>query len=196
MNQYYKCLATACLAIYSFAANAQCDTVSNFTFNNITSSKAVVSWNSVANIIDYEYGIRTDNTPPMKGAITTNTSISLQGLSPDVTIYVCVRSRCNTGTSAWTCSNFKTLPAGTGINNVSQTETGIYPNPVTDVLNFNFADKGVHHITIVNSIGAVVKTHILQSGETTLNLNNLQSGLYFVKTASTNNTETFKIEKR
>lgn len=196
MNQYHKLLAAACLAVSSFAAKAQCDTVSNFTFNNITSSKAVVSWSPAANIIDYEYGIRTDNLLPVAGTITTNTSISLQGLSPDVTIYVCVRSRCNTGTSAWTCSNFKTAPAGTGINSISETKTSVYPNPVTDILNFSFAGDKTHHVTIINSIGAVVGNFTLPAGTTTLNLSQLNPGLYFVKSASENEAQTFKIEKR
>jgi|GEM_PF-3126811 len=196
MNQYYKLLAAACFAVTSFAAKAQCDTVSNFTFNNVTSSKALVNWDPVSNAIDYEYAVRTDNNIPPKGTITTQTSIQIMGLSPDVTIYVCVRARCNAGLSAWTCSNFKTLRASTGINTISQSEAGVYPNPVTDILYFNFADKGAHQITIVNSIGVVISKHVLQSNETSLNLSNLQSGLYFVKTASENNTQTFKIEKR
>lgn len=196
MNQYYKLMTTACLVVTFFAAKAQCDTVSNYTFNNVTSSKALVTWNLVGNAIDYEYAVRTDNNIPVQGTITTQTSIQIMGLPADVTIYVCVRARCNAGLSAWTCSNFKTLPGSTAINTVSQSETGVYPNPVTDVLHFNFADKGAHHITIVNSIGTVVSTHILQSGETSLNLSNLQGGLYFVKTASENNTQIFKIDKR
>lgn len=196
MNQYHKLLAAACLAVSSFAAKAQCDTVSNFTFNNITSSKATVSWDPVSNAVDYEYGIRTDTLFPVKGAVTTKTSILLQGLSPDVTIYVCVRTMCNTGVSQWTCHSFKTLPSTTGISNVSQSEAGVYPNPVTDILNFSFAGDKTHHVTIINSIGAVVGNFTLPAGTTTLNLSQLNPGLYFVKSASENEAQTFKIEKR
>ncbi len=196
MNQYYKLLVAACFAVTSFAAKAQCDTISNFMFNNITSAKAVVTWDPAANIIQYEYGIRTDNLLPIAGTYTSKTNVSLQGLSPDQTIYVCVRTHCNTGLSQWTCHSFKTLPASTGISNASVSDASVYPNPVKDILNFNFTDNGTHQVTIVNSIGVVVSKHILQSGETSLNLSNLQEGLYFVKTASENNIQTFKIDKR
>lgn len=196
MNQYYKLLAAACLAVSSFAAKAQCDTVNTVSAVGIGSSSYVVSWPAVTNAIDYEYAIRVDNQIPAKGTITTHTSVQALGLQPDIVVYICIRTRCNTGLSQWTCQNFKTAPAGTGINSISETKTSVYPNPVTDILNFSFADDKTHHVTIINSIGAVVGNFTLPAGTTTLNLSQLNPGLYFVKSASENEAQTFKIEKR
>lgn len=196
MNQYHKLLAAACLAVSSFAAKAQCDTVNTVSAVGIGSSSYVVSWPAVTNAIDYEYAIRVDNQIPAKGTITTHTSVQALGLQPDIVVYICIRTRCNTGLSQWTCQNFKTAPAGTGINSISETKTSVYPNPVTDILNFSFAGDKTHHVTIINSIGAVVGNFTLPAGTTTLNLSQLNPGLYFVKSASENEAQTFKIEKR
>lgn len=196
MNQFYKYLATACLAIFSYAANAQCDTVNTVSAVGIGSTSYVLSWPAVANAIDYEYAIRVDNQIPLKGTITTQTSVQALGLQPDIVVYICIRTRCNTGLSQWTCQNFKTAPASTGINSISETKTSVYPNPVNDILNFNFAVNKTHDVTIINSIGAVVGNYTLPAGTTTLNLSQLNTGLYFVKLASENEAQTFKIEKR
>lgn len=197
MNQYYKLFVAACFAVIPFVAKAQCDTVS-VNFANITSTGAIGTWTTVANAQSYSYAVllATSPTPPAGGTITTQHTIHIQGMAPDREYKICVQTNCASGTSAWTCGSFKTLPGSTGINTVSQSEAGVYPNPVTDILHFNFADKGTHHISIVNTIGATISTHILQSGETSINLSNLQSGLYFVKSAAENNIQTFKIDKR
>jgi hypothetical protein len=196
MNQFYKYLATACLAISSFVANAQCDTVNTVNAVGISATSYVLSWPAVANAIDYEYAIRVDNQIPLKGTITTQTSVQALGLQPDVVVYICIRTRCNTGLSQWTCQNFKTAPVGTGINSISETKTTIYPNPVTDILNFSFVNSQSHNITIVSSIGTVVGNYTLPAGTSSLNINHLSTGLYFVKIASENEAQTFKIDKR
>ncbi|MFN4248812.1 MAG: T9SS type A sorting domain-containing protein [Flavipsychrobacter sp.] len=196
MNQYYKLLAATCLVISSFAAKAQCDTVNTVSAVGIGSTSYVISWPAVANAVDYEYAIRIDNQIPAKGTITAHTSVQALGLQPDIVVYICIRTRCSTGLSQWTCQNFKTAPIGTSINSISETKTSVYPNPVTDILNFNFAVNKTHDVTIINSIGAVVGNFTLPAGTTTLNLSQLNPGLYFVKLASENEAQTFKIEKR
>ena len=196
MNQYYKLLAATCLIISSFAAKAQCDTVNTVSAVGIGSTSYVISWPAVANAIDYEYAIRVDNQIPAKGTITTHTSVQALGLQPDIVGFICIRTRCSTGLSQWTCQNFKTAPIGTSINSISEAKTTVYPNPVTDILNFSLADNKSHNITIVNSIGTIVGNYTLPAGTSSLNINHLNAGLYFVKFASENEAQTFKIEKR
>ncbi len=196
MNQYYKLFAIAYLAISSFVANAQCDTISSISTVSNGASSMVISWPLVANGVDYEYAVSLDNSIPISGIVTSQTSVQIMGIPADRIVYICIRTRCASGLSGWKCSNFKTAPIGTNINNVSANKTTIYPNPVTDVLNFNFANNNAHNISIVNSIGAVVGDYTLPAGTASLNLSHLSSGLYFVKIASEKQAETLKIDKR
>lgn len=196
MNQYYKLLAATCLVVSSFTANAQCDTVSAINSVSIGATNILISWPQVSNGVDYEYAVRLDNSIPIAGTVTSQTSAQIMGVPADKIVYICIRTRCGSSVSEWKCSNFKTAPIGTSINSISEAKTTVYPNPVKDILNFNFAVNKTHDVTIINSIGAVVGNFTLPIGTTTLNLSQLNPGLYFVKLASENEAQTFKIEKR
>lgn len=196
MNQYYKLLAATCLVVSSFTANAQCDTVSAINSVSIGPTNILISWPQVSNGVDYEYAVRLDNSIPIAGTITSQTSAQIMGIPADKIVYICIRTRCGSSVSEWKCSNFKTAPIGTSINSISEAKTTVYPNPVKDILNFSLADNKSHNITIVNSIGTIVGNYTLPAGTSSLNINHLNAGLYFVKFASENEAQTFKIEKR
>ena len=67
---------------------------------------------------------------------------------------------------------------------------GVYPNPVSDVLYFNFAGNQEMSIQIFSATGQLVKSEILQSDEP-IDVSALQEGLYIIKI----NDKTFKFSK-
>lgn len=79
------------------------------------------------------------------------------------------------------------VSGGVGIEEVVAEQARIYPNPATDVLNV----EGNGNIEVSNILGQVVMTANVE-GHTTLNVANLNNGVYFVRV----NGQSMKFVKR
>lgn len=71
---------------------------------------------------------------------------------------------------------------GLGISEAGQILVNIYPNPVNDVLNLE--SKAATEIQLMNLLGNVIETHILQQGINSIDATNLTSGIYFIRTGN------------
>ncbi|MCF8366020.1 MAG: carboxypeptidase regulatory-like domain-containing protein [Bacteroidales bacterium] len=81
-------------------------------------------------------------------------------------------------------SAVKSITLGTtGIGNITANEVEVYPNPASDVVVINIKDEQFNtaEVTIIDTKGNVVLETLVQDSETTLNISNLESGIYFVK---------------
>lgn len=65
-----------------------------------------------------------------------------------------------------------------GVNSASIIDFNVYPNPAKDVISVEIPGK--FEVTVLNSVGQLVLSTIID-GNGTLKLNNLSSGVYFVK---------------
>lgn len=79
----------------------------------------------------------------------------------------------------------------TDIETVIEKNVEVYPNPANDVLNIQLGDNQ-SDVVVFNSIGQVVRRYDNVSGDMQINIADLKSGLYFVKT----NDSITKIVKR
>lgn len=83
-------------------------TVSSFTANT-----AVVGWSAPSTLPSngYEWAVTTSVTPPASGTPTTELTVNANGLTPNTTHYLHVRSNCGAnGYSAWVTSASFTTP--------------------------------------------------------------------------------------
>jgi len=71
----------------------------------------------------------------------------------------------------------------TGIGNAAAGEVEMYPNPATDqvVISINTEDFSSALVTIIDTKGNVVMESRMEQAQATLNISNLESGIYFVK---------------
>ncbi len=79
----------------------------------------------------------------------------------------------------------------TSVESVVESNVAVYPNPMNDVLNIDLGDSQ-SDVVIFNSLGQVVRRYDNMSGEMQINVEDLKSGMYFVKIG----TETTKVIKR
>ena len=84
----------------------------------------------------------------------------------------------------------------TAISKINQNDLRVYPNPVGDILYFELKDKNraVKRIVIYNYLGQKVRT-IKDIVSNQLNMQDLKSGLYFIKITTKNAETTIKIIK-
>lgn len=79
----------------------------------------------------------------------------------------------------------------TSIKTRKSTNFSVYPNPVTDYLTIQSDRKGAVHI--FNSMGTLVKSIDKNSSTERIRISDLSSGVYFIKIASVNGSETQKV---
>ncbi len=80
-----------------------------------------------------------------------------------------------------------------GIESVSTKQINVFPNPVTDVLKINIDRHNFEtvYLQIFDSKGAIVYTAVLPEAHNSVDVNNLEEGVYFYRIFNNN-----KIDKR
>ncbi len=81
-----------------------------------------------------------------------------------------------------------------GYREMANENVRVWPNPTTDFLNINIKNYSDHHYELSDSNGKPIDQGQVQLN-TKLDIKNLQPGIYFLKTHSTNQTSTTKIVK-
>jgi hypothetical protein len=79
---------------------------------------------------------------------------------------------------------FNIIPSTTGINEFNESAIKLYPNPVNDFININTTDNNfqIQYATIFNLNGEILKSNLVENNYSTrINIDNLQSGIYFLK---------------
>jgi len=100
------------------------------------------------------------------------------------------RSGVETAYSDTLCATFATQSAG--VNEITENETIIYPNPAKDILivdNVNNAD-----IYIYNTLGQMVKKITNVVGSKEINVSDLNNGMYIVRIQKGESVQTKKIQ--
>ncbi len=76
----------------------------------------------------------------------------------------------------------------------NETQVKIYPNPARNDLNIQAIDT-INEITLTDCNGRIILTELPNNTNTTLNVNYLQTGIYFLKIATENGSSVAKIVK-
>lgn len=170
------------------------------TVDQVTSTTARVSWDFIPTAIGYEYAVSTTMDPPQKGTYTTSNVVVLQGLTPKVTHYVHVRSRCTpTPLSDWSRAAFKNLGYLT-INQLSGKAFSMdaFPNPMQDkmTVQLNGEMSSNARLTVIDLTGKIVYNAPVKESTITINASNLPSGIYIVKYNDDTHNEIMRVTKK
>jgi hypothetical protein len=95
-----------------------------------------------------------------------------------------------TSTSSYTVS----VEIDDAINDNKPLEGSIYPNPTNGILHINVTTTETYNYEICNLCGVVINSGVA-NGETTININNLKAGMYFIKLNSYNKVLMQTIQK-
>jgi len=187
--------------------NAPCIATANFSMAKDTTVLPSIVWNAFptypANVssVVWNWGDNTSST----GLYPSHT-YSATGF-----YNICLTVSVSCGSSTTTCINqniFKSSnnmqmatvnvlsasPTGLAKNNVLADAIRIYPNPVKDVLTIE-SDAADLNISIIDIYGKTVYSGTRSSADSKLDVQNLNSGIYFVKLSGTNFSKTVKIVK-
>ena len=82
-----------------------------------------------------------------------------------------------------------------GSHNFNRPKVSFYPNPVQDILNIN-ADETIDSVEVYTVTGQLISNISLANNKKEINVSGLASGIYLVKIAGNNFSETVKIVKQ
>lgn len=92
------------------------------------------------------------------------------------------------------CSTTKCIDIATDVNQISQFKFNMFPNPSNGLFTIQTDEAFLNtEVQIFNTIGELVATVTLNSGNTEVNLSHLNSGVYMVKLSANNQTINQKI---
>ena len=87
----------------------------------------------------------------------------------------------------------KDIISTVNVTEVKENNINIYPNPVKDVVRVSGAE--INSISVYNSVGVLVEKIEVSNNETEINMNDYNTGIYFVQVNSENGTTTRKVVK-
>lgn len=179
----------------------KCCYTPDVTISYITSTSAIASWNPVPSVVDYEYAMRSDTMTPIRGTITTATSILLNGLAPGTELYFFLRARCTpTPYSPWGLDSFLTQP-GTGITpigKIKEFKIQAFPNPVKDKVTLRVMKglkQGMGYVEISDLAGRVMKNEQMDGEVKEIGIESLPAGVYILKYTDDKHTNVIKLNK-
>lgn len=94
-----------------------------------------------------------------------------------------------------TCSFTVIVDKNVSTDDFAANELSIFPNPVLDIININ-SSQNISSIQIYSISGALIKTVEINNNVVQLDLNDLNSGIYFLKNNTEGNTKMYKIIKK
>uniref|UniRef100_UPI002E78ADE5 T9SS type A sorting domain-containing protein n=1 Tax=Flavobacterium facile TaxID=2893174 RepID=UPI002E78ADE5 len=176
-----------------------CNAPTQLYYDGLTSTTNNIAWvaTTPAPSNGYVYCYSTINDPFSTGAITGTTSDTfavLSNLSPNTTYYFWVKSICgNTQTNSVSGGSFTTQVLT--VESFSLDKVKLYPNPVKTIFTISL-DKEITTVSIYNLLGQEVLSKSVNGNETSVDVNDLTTGTYFVKVTSNNEVKTLKVIKQ
>ncbi|MBR6438721.1 MAG: T9SS type A sorting domain-containing protein [Bacteroidales bacterium] len=107
---------------------------------------------------------------------TTNT-LNVAGMS---NLYIAFKfTSTDAASSTWEVAEFKVFTEWTSVDENTETSFNVYPNPATSSISVNAANDC--ELQIMDMAGRMVMTVNVVEGENSINVSNLESGVYFVR---------------
>ncbi|MBL7895034.1 MAG: T9SS type A sorting domain-containing protein [Bacteroidia bacterium] len=147
------------------------------TYMNLTATIAtsLIPITATLNVTNYQYYDASQKFPLLNVNITRINSLA----GNQVTTTVDVNNNIYAGINEYNLDN----------------SLVIYPNPASNNINIQLSNSKSAKVEIINQFGQVVKTVNIESNNDNINISELSSGVYFVKTLSENKTSVKKLIK-
>jgi hypothetical protein len=178
--------------------NAQCV----LTNNSAAQADSMISWSIVTFEIPtgwlfdfcdpYDCVVNLDSTSSSTFKLKKGVSGPLKGqfYTKGIPGYATVKIRLAYANGAHNADTITLQAQGwaTGLNTLKkQSVVSFFPNPAKDAITLKYATSNAIDVTVYNVLGAKVKSFTHSSNETTLNISDLDKGLYFIRFSDNGN---------
>lgn len=162
--------------------STSCSAPSNTNTNAVFPTSAQVSWEPQGGALDYtlQYRLELGRTYTTVGTFTSS-SATITGLQPGVQYVWRVKANCSPyGSDNQFSTPVFRMSRGNASGGVAVGEMQLWPNPAASVVDIRVAETGAQ-LFLVNSVGQVVFQEVLTDLQNTINVANLNNGVYFAR---------------
>jgi len=146
------------------------------------------------NIIDPVW--ENEQDVPLSALNNTILSVPVSNLTPNTQYHYRLRIKNDEGiTWSFDAETFTTTNTTLSITNIEQNNTGliVYPNPTTGLLNIATEERDIKNIKFYNLTGQLI---LSIQNKNTIDIHQLEKGIYLMKLQLRNTTKTIKVIKR
>ncbi len=159
-----------------------CYAPTNLDITNITPYTATMTWTAGGTETSWKVGYKLSTASQWQEATVQQTTYDIEGLTPESTYDVRVKAVCAADNeSDFTTSTFTTDPDA--INEVTLAQSiSLMPNPADNHIELSInSNVVVKEAVVYNAFGQLIQTIKLTDNHARIDLNNVASGMYFVK---------------
>ena len=165
----------------------------------IQATTAIVNWDPVPNVKKYEYAVSISPIPPQQGYFTTYTSVKLQGLTPATYWFFHIRAYCEpVPMSPWRTVQLQTRKSTSiedAVNGAFYLDA--FPNPATNTVTVKTEGRAANaRLLMTDMTGKIVRASNVNTDNVTIDVQDLPSGMYFVRYSDDAISEVIKITKQ
>lgn len=160
-----------------------CEPVTGLVKSHLREDEFALSWSPISNANGYEYSIDTNPQAQASGNTTTNTQVTVDGLTPNTVYTFCVRAECGTAgyKTPWTCDTLSNPPLDIETAYLSTKNISVYPNPAKSYITIKGLSTSLSGTVQLRDIfGKTIQQQEVTDQQYTIDVANVPSGLYFI----------------
>ena len=174
-----------------------CNVPTGLNITNITMHTATMSWTAGGSETAWKVGYKLTTASQWQEATVQQTTYEIEGLTANSTYDVRVKAICAADNeSDFISTTFTTIPDA--INEVTLAQSiSLMPNPADNYIELRVnSNVVVKEVVVYNAFGQMLQTIQLTDNHARIDLNNVASGMYFVKVNGEGVMATKKFIKR
>jgi len=157
-----------------------CEPVTDFAATEVGNEYIKLTWTQTGAPVDFGYlNFRKETAPSWDSVMVTAPPHTLNGLEPNTTYRLFIRSYCTAGTPA-PSDTLTVTTTGVGIPGYADVIT-LYPNPTGGIVTVTSPLSPVLHVEICDLTGRVLLRREAHGNSITMDISALPDGVYFAK---------------
>ena len=174
-----------------------CNAPTALTVTNVTTNSATINWTPGGSETSWKVSYKTNTATQWQEVAVQQPTYEIAGLSAATAYDVRVKAVCAANNeSDFTTANFTTQTVG--IDNINLANSiNLLPNPADNYIDLSVnSNVEVKEAVVYNAFGQMIQTVELTDNHARIDLNNMASGMYFVRVNGEGVTATKKFIKR
>ena len=173
-----------------------CDAPTNLNVSNITDNSATVTWTAGGTETSWVIEYKLHSASQWQHTTVAQTSFNITGLTASSNYDVRVKAFCDNNLESEFVST--TFTTGVGIDDLYFVQNiSLLPNPADNYIDLSVnSNVEVKEAVVYNAFGQMIQTVELTDNHARIDLNNMASGMYFVRVNGEGVTATKKFIKR
>lgn len=173
-----------------------CEPVTGFAATEVGNEYIKLTWTQTSAPGDYGYlNFRKETAPSWDSVLVTTPPYTLNGLEPNTTYMLFIRSYCTAGTPASSVDTLAITTTNVGIPRHAEGIT-LLPNPTEGILTVASAQSPIQYVEISNLSGRVLLRRKIHENTVRIDLSELSDGIYFAKIITCDGISVHKVIKQ